>query len=128
VDRRLTIAFAAGQIVGPSLAGWVADLAGGLRAGLACSAGVLLLAAIAASRQKPTRACLSAPAHESSVTASPLKGRERPPSVPAPRRAERKARVAIGLPTKPVSTWSSPDAAEALTQPMTRSPKSSGRA
>jgi MFS family permease len=49
----LTIAFAAGQIVGPSLAGWVADVAGGLRAGLACSAGVLLLAAIAASRQKP---------------------------------------------------------------------------
>ncbi len=49
----LTIAFASGQIVGPSLVGWVADLAGGLRAGLACSAGVLLLAAIAASRQKP---------------------------------------------------------------------------
>lgn len=49
----LTIAFAAGQIVGPSLVGWVADVAGGLRTGLACSAGILLLAAIAASRQKP---------------------------------------------------------------------------
>ena len=49
----MTIAFAAGQIVGPSLVGWVADVAGGLRAGLACSAGVLLLAAIAASRQRP---------------------------------------------------------------------------
>jgi len=49
----MTIAFAGGQIVGPSLVGWVADLAGGLRAGLACSAGVLALAAIAASRQKP---------------------------------------------------------------------------
>ena len=48
-----TIAFAAGQIVGPSLVGWIADAAGGLRAGLACSAGILLLAAIAASRQKP---------------------------------------------------------------------------
>ena len=48
-----TIAFAAGQIVGPSLVGWIADVAGGLRAGLACSAGILLLAAIAASRQKP---------------------------------------------------------------------------
>jgi MFS family permease len=48
----MTIAFAAGQIVGPSLVGWVADVAGGLRAGLACSAGVLALAAFAASRQK----------------------------------------------------------------------------
>ena len=48
-----TIAFAAGQIVGPSLVGWIADAAGGLRAGLACSAGILLLAALAASRQQP---------------------------------------------------------------------------
>ena len=48
-----TIVFAAGQIVGPSLVGWVADGAGGLRGGLACSAGALLLSALIASGQKP---------------------------------------------------------------------------
>ena len=48
-----TIVFAAGQIVGPSLVGWVADGAGGLRGGLACSAGVLLLGALIAWGQKP---------------------------------------------------------------------------
>jgi MFS family permease len=47
-----TIVFAFGQIVGPSGVGWIADKAGGLRAGLACSAFVLLLAAVVASRQK----------------------------------------------------------------------------
>ncbi len=48
-----TIVFAFGQIVGPSGVGWIADAAGGLRAGLACSALVLLLAAAVASRQRP---------------------------------------------------------------------------
>ena len=48
-----TAVFAFGQIVGPSLVGWVADTAGGLRTGLACSAAVLALAAAAAARQKP---------------------------------------------------------------------------
>ena len=48
-----TIVFAFGQIVGPSAVGWIADAAGGLRAGLACSAFVLLSAAAVASRQKP---------------------------------------------------------------------------
>jgi predicted MFS family arabinose efflux permease len=48
-----TIVFAAGQIVGPSLVGWVADGAGGLRTGLAVSAGVLALAALLAAWQKP---------------------------------------------------------------------------
>jgi predicted MFS family arabinose efflux permease len=48
-----TIMFAAGQIVGPALVGFVADRAGGLRAGLACSAAVLALGAVAAWRQKP---------------------------------------------------------------------------
>lgn len=48
-----TIVFAAGQIVGPTLVGWVADGAGGLRGGLACSAGVLLLGALIAWGQKP---------------------------------------------------------------------------
>ena len=48
-----TIVFAAGQIVGPVLVGFVADRAGGLVAGLACSAGVLALGALAAWHQKP---------------------------------------------------------------------------
>ena len=48
-----TIVFAAGQIVGPTLIGWVADGAGGLRGGLACSAAVLLLGALIAWGQKP---------------------------------------------------------------------------
>ena len=51
-----TTLFAAGQIVGPALVGFVADRAGGLRAGLACSAAVLGLGAIAAWRQKPLAA------------------------------------------------------------------------
>jgi MFS-type transporter involved in bile tolerance (Atg22 family) len=48
-----TIMFAAGQIVGPALVGFVADRAGGLRAGLACSAAVLALGAAAGWCQKP---------------------------------------------------------------------------
>ena len=48
-----TIVFAAGQIVGPTLVGWVADGAGGLRTGLACSAAVLLLGAVLAWGQRP---------------------------------------------------------------------------
>ena len=48
-----TIVFAAGQIVGPTLVGWVADGAGGLRTGLACSAAVLLLGALLAWGQRP---------------------------------------------------------------------------
>jgi predicted MFS family arabinose efflux permease len=48
-----TIMFAAGQIVGPALVGFVADRSGGLRAGLACSAAVLALGALVAWRQKP---------------------------------------------------------------------------
>ena len=51
-----TIMFAAGQIVGPALVGLVADRAGGLRAGLACSAAVLALGALAAWRQRPLSA------------------------------------------------------------------------
>ena len=48
-----TIVFAAGQIVGPSGVGLIADRAGSLRAGLACSAALLALGAIVAWRQKP---------------------------------------------------------------------------
>jgi predicted MFS family arabinose efflux permease len=51
-----TIVFAAGQIVGPTLVGWVADGAGGLRGGLACSAAVLALGALIAWGQKPLAA------------------------------------------------------------------------
>jgi predicted MFS family arabinose efflux permease len=51
-----TIVFAAGQIVGPTLVGWVADGAGGLRVGLACSAAVLALGALIAWGQKPLAA------------------------------------------------------------------------
>ena len=50
-----TIVFAAGQIVGPTLVGWVADGTGGLRGGLACSAAVLLLAALVAWGQRPLK-------------------------------------------------------------------------
>ena len=48
-----TIVFAAGQIVGPSAVGFVADHLGGLRAGFAGSAAVLALAALVATRQRP---------------------------------------------------------------------------
>ena len=48
-----TIVFAAGQIVGPTLVGWVADGGGGLTRGLACSAVILLLGALAAWGQRP---------------------------------------------------------------------------
>ena len=47
-----TIVFAAGQIVGPSLVGWVADGSGGLLRGLALSAGVLAIGALLATRQQ----------------------------------------------------------------------------
>jgi predicted MFS family arabinose efflux permease len=48
-----TIVFAAGQIVGPSLVGWVADGPGGLVRGFVVSAGVLLGGAALAWRQRP---------------------------------------------------------------------------
>ena len=55
-----TIVFAAGQIVGPTLVGWVADGPGGLRGGLAVSAGVLVFAALLAWGQKPLAVATSA--------------------------------------------------------------------
>ena len=48
-----TIVFASGQIVGPSLVGWVADGPGGLLRGLAGSAAVLAVGALLAARQRP---------------------------------------------------------------------------
>ena len=48
-----TIVFAFGQIVGPTLVGWVSDGAGGLRAGFLWSAGFLAAAALLAFAQRP---------------------------------------------------------------------------
>ena len=48
-----TIVFAAGQIVGPTLVGWIADGSGGLERGLLVSALTLWLGAWLAWRQKP---------------------------------------------------------------------------
>ena len=50
-----TIAFALGQIVGPTVVGWVADGAGGLANGLVYSAVALWAGALLAWRQKPLR-------------------------------------------------------------------------
>ncbi len=47
-----TIVFAAGQIAGPSLVGWVADGPGGLRLGFVLSAALLALGALLAWRQR----------------------------------------------------------------------------
>ena len=47
-----TVAFAAGQIVGPTIVGWIADGAGGLERGLVFSAAALWLAALLAIKQK----------------------------------------------------------------------------
>lgn len=48
-----TIAFAAGQIVGPTIVGWIADGAGGLSRGLVFSACTLWLGSALALRQRP---------------------------------------------------------------------------
>ena len=48
-----TIVFAAGQIVGPTVVGWIADGPGGLARGLVFSACALWLGALVAWRQKP---------------------------------------------------------------------------
>lgn len=51
-----TIVFAAGQIVGPTMVGWIADGAGGLARGLLISALALWLGAVLAWQQKPLQA------------------------------------------------------------------------
>lgn len=48
-----TIAFALGQIVGPTVAGWISDGSGGLARGLVVSAITLWIGAALASKQKP---------------------------------------------------------------------------
>ena len=45
--------FAAGQIAGPTVVGWIADGPGGLARGLVFSAGALGLGALLAWRQRP---------------------------------------------------------------------------
>jgi predicted MFS family arabinose efflux permease len=50
-----TVVFAAGQIVGPSLVGLIADGSGGLARGLAVSAGLLALGSVLALFQRPVR-------------------------------------------------------------------------
>ncbi len=50
-----TIVFAAGQMVGPALVGWIADGAGGLQAGLGLSALILWLGSALACWQKPPK-------------------------------------------------------------------------
>jgi MFS family permease len=47
-----TTVFAFGQIVGPTIVGWISDAAGGLQRGLVFSAAALLLGAVLASRQR----------------------------------------------------------------------------
>ena len=54
-----TVIFAAGQIVGPSLTGAIADGPGGLLRGLAWSAAALALGALLAAQQKPLRQAVS---------------------------------------------------------------------
>jgi len=48
-----TTVFALGQIVGPSVIGWIADGPGGLQRGLVFSALALFIGALLASRQRP---------------------------------------------------------------------------
>ncbi|MBT9514794.1 MAG: YbfB/YjiJ family MFS transporter, partial [Acidovorax sp.] len=48
-----TIVFAAGQIVGPTVVGWIADGPGGLARGLVFSACALWVGALVAWRQRP---------------------------------------------------------------------------
>jgi predicted MFS family arabinose efflux permease len=51
-----TIVFAAGQIVGPTFTGWIADGAGGLARGLVVSALLLAVGAVLAALQRPLSA------------------------------------------------------------------------
>jgi predicted MFS family arabinose efflux permease len=51
-----TVVFAAGQIVGPTLVGWVADGPGGLARGFVVSAAVLAIGALLATLQRPVDA------------------------------------------------------------------------
>ncbi|MDQ6638418.1 MAG: YbfB/YjiJ family MFS transporter [Pseudomonadota bacterium] len=56
----LTILFASGQVLGPLLTGWLADVTGSLFAGLASSAVILIAACVAARAQSPALASTAA--------------------------------------------------------------------
>ncbi len=51
-----TVVFAAGQIIGPTVVGWIADGTGGLARGFVISAALLALGALLASRQRALKA------------------------------------------------------------------------
>ncbi|RAN43261.1 MFS transporter [Herbaspirillum rubrisubalbicans] len=53
-----TIIFAVGQIIGPSIVGWIADGSGGLQRGLVFSALMLLAGSLVAWRQRPLDGCI----------------------------------------------------------------------
>jgi predicted MFS family arabinose efflux permease len=59
-----TIVFAAGQIVGPTATGWIADGPGGLLRGLAWSAAALAIGAVLAALQRPLNLPLNAAAEK----------------------------------------------------------------
>ena len=50
-----TVVFAVGQIIGPTMVGWIADGPGGLQRGLLFSAAALLIGAVLAWQQKPVQ-------------------------------------------------------------------------
>jgi predicted MFS family arabinose efflux permease len=49
----VTVLFATGQVIGPVLTGWLADVSGSLFSGLALSAAILIAACLAALAQRP---------------------------------------------------------------------------
>ena len=50
-----TVVFAVGQIIGPTMVGWIADGPGGLQRGLLFSAAALMMGAVLAWQQKPVQ-------------------------------------------------------------------------
>ena len=66
-----TTVFALGQIVGPTMIGWIADGAGGLQRGLIVSAAALFLGAGLASRQRALPASPAALGEERAQAGAP---------------------------------------------------------
>lgn len=65
-----TIVFAVGQIVGPSLVGWIADRGGGLTSGLAASTAVLAVGAVLAAAQREAKESRGTSASQSTMPKS----------------------------------------------------------
>ena len=63
-----TIVFAAGQIAGPTVIGWIADGPGGLARGLVFSAAALAAGSLLAWRQRPLQLAARRPARASALT------------------------------------------------------------